>query len=92
MVEKSTVGLQRGNYGSSTGTRKVYTTVVDNQLVFLRALIEHIDAGNKRGVELGVLIDWKRAGLNSLARQMAEQGVKKMPGAEFTVTDKITVY
>jgi len=90
--EKASVGIQRGNFGSSTGTRKVYTTNVSNQVEFLSALCAHIKDGNKRGIEIATIVDLKKSGLNSLAKDMSEAGVKKMPGAEFTVTDKIAVY
>lgn len=92
VVEKSAVGLTRGNYGSSTGTKKVYTTNVVNLKEFLGALVKHIDDGNARNIELGALIDLRKAGLNALAKDMIEQGVKKMPGAEFVESDKIAVY
>lgn len=92
VAEKSTVSLQRGNYGSSTGTKKVYTTNVVNLKDFLGALVKHIDDGNARNIELGALIDLRKAGLNALAKDMLEQGVKKMPGAEFVESDKIAVY
>lgn len=92
VVEKAGVTLQRGNYGSSTGTRKIYTTTVDNQLDFVEALVSHIRAGNKRSIEIGSIVDLRKAGLNKLAEDMLEQGVTKMPGARFTATDKIRVY
>jgi hypothetical protein len=92
LVEQSGQGLARGNFGSSTGTRKVYATTIINQLDFLRALVKHIDDGNARNVEIGSLIEFRKAGLNRFAQDMLEQGVKRMPGAEFTGTDKIRVY
>jgi hypothetical protein len=92
LVEQSGQGLARGNFGSSTGTRKVYATNIINQLDFLRALVKHIDDGNARNVEIGSLIEFRKAGLNRFAQDMLEQGVKRMPGAEFTGTDKIRVY
>jgi hypothetical protein len=92
VVENAGVTLQRGNYGSSTGTAKKYSTSVINQTDFLRAVIQHIDDGNKRGIELGSLVDLRKGGLNQLAKDMIAQGVKKMPGAEFIVTDSLRVY
>ncbi len=92
IVDKSGVGLQRGDYGSSTGTRKVYSTSVISTLDFLRAIVQHIDDGNKREIDLGSIVDFKRSGLNNLAKRMVDSGVKKMPGAEFNVDEKIAVY
>jgi len=92
VVGQAGVGLQRGDFGSSTGTRKVYSTNVLNQTDFLRAVIAHIDDGNRRGIEIGTLVELRKSGLNSLAKSMLQQGVKKMPGAEFIGTDKISVY
>ena len=92
VVDKSGQGLARGNYGSSTGTRKVYSTNVINQLDFLRALIKHIDDGNARNIEIGGIVEFRKSGLNKLAQDMIDQKVKKMPGAEFTASDKIRVY
>lgn len=85
-------GLARGNYGSSTGTRKTYSTNVINQLDFLRALVKHIDDGNARKIEIGSLVELRKGGLNKLAQDMLEQGVKKMPGAEFVESESIRVY
>ena len=92
VVENAGVGLQRGNFGSSTGTRRVYSTEVISTLAFLRAIVDHIDSGNRRGIEIGALVELRKSGLNTLAKSMLEQGVTKMPGAEFIVTDKIAVY
>ena len=92
VVENAGVTLQRGNYGSSTGTAKKYNTSVINQLDFLRAIIKHIDDGNARGIEIGSLVDLRKGGLNQLAKDMLAQGVKKMPGAEFVATDSLRVY
>lgn len=92
VVENSGQKLARGNYGSSTGTRKTYRTNVISYLDFLRALVKHIDDGNVRGIELGALVDLKKGGLNKLAQDMLAVGVKKMPGAEFVESDSIRVY
>lgn len=92
VVENSGQGLARGNYGSSTGTRKTYRTNVISYLDFLRALVKHIDDGNARGIELGALVDLKKGGLNKLAQDMLAVGVKKMPGAEFVESENIRVY
>jgi len=92
VVENAGVDLQRGNYGSSTGTQKKYTTNVNNQLDFLRALIKHIDDGNERKIELGSIVSLNKSGLNQLCKDMAKAGVKKMPGADFTVSDSLRVY
>ncbi len=92
IVEQAGVGLQRGNFGSSTNTKKVYTTTVTNTEAFLGALLAHIANGNARGVDLGALIDFRKSGLNQLAESCYKAGVKKMPGAEFTETENIRVY
>ena len=92
MVEDSGVKLQRGNYGSSTGSAKKYSTNVDCQLDFVRALIDHIDKGNARNIELGSIIELRKGGLNTLAKDMLKAGVKKMPGATFVETDSLRIY
>lgn len=92
IVDKSGVGLQRGNFGSSTGTRKVYSTDVTNIEDFLGGLLHHIEQGNKRNLDLGSIVDLRQSGLNSLAKSMVQAGVKKMPGAEFKVVEMIAVY
>ena len=92
MVEKAGVKLQRGNYGSSTGTAKKYSTQVDSPIDFLRALIEHIDDDNKRDISLMGLVEFKKGGLNQFAKTMRAAGVKRMPGARFTEEDSLRVY
>lgn len=92
MVENSGVKLQRGDYGSSTGTAKKYSTNIISYLDFVRALVDHIDKGNARNIELGSIIELRKAGLNTLAKDMRKAGVKKMPGAEFTEEDSLRVY
>lgn len=92
MVEDAGVALQRGNYGSSTGTSKKYTTNIENQIDFLRAIIKHIDDGNERNIQIGSIVELRKAGLNQLAKEMRKQGVKKMPGAVFTESDSLRVY
>lgn len=92
MVEKSGVALARGNYGSSTGTKKTYNTNVISYLDFLRALVKHIDDGNKRNIDLGSIVELRKSGLNALAKDMYAAGVKKMPGAEFVESEGIRVY
>lgn len=92
VIEKAGVGLQRGDYGSSTGTRKTYTTNIISHLDFLRALVQHIDAGNKRNIDLGAVVDLRKSGLNKLAEDSYKAGVRKMPGAEFVESEKIRVY
>lgn len=90
--EKASVGIQRGNYGSSTGSTKTYSTNVISYLDFLRALVKHIDEGNARNIDLGSIVDLRKSGMNKLAQDMINAGVKRMPGAEFIVTEKIRVY
>jgi len=92
LVEKAGVKLQRGDYGSSTGTAKKYSTYVTSQLDFLRALIKHIDDGNARNIELGSIIALHKGALNALAKDMRKAGVKQMPGAVFTEEDSLRVY
>lgn len=92
LVEKSGVKLQRGNFGSSTGTAKKYSTRVSSPIDFLRALIKHIDDGNKRDISLMGIVDLKKGGLNQLAKEMRKAGVKRMPGAEFVEEDSLRIY
>lgn len=90
--EQSTVGLQRGNYGSSTNTKKIYTTNVYDVEAFLGGLMAHMENGNARSIDLGGLIQFRTAGMNKLAESCFKAGVTKMPGADFTETEKIRVY
>lgn len=92
LVENAGLALQRGNFGSSTGTKKIYTTNVSNMQQFLGALIAHIEAGNKRGIDLGALIEFKKSGMNKLAENCYKAGTKNMPGAEFVESENIRVY
>lgn len=90
-VENAGVKQTYGNYGSSTGTSKVYSTSVISQLDFVRALVKHIDDGNARNIELGNIIDFRKGGLNTLAKDMRKQGVTKMPGATFNEAESLRV-
>ena len=92
MVEDAGVTIQRGNYGSSTGSVKKYSTNVINTLDFLRALVDHIDKGNPRNIELGSIVELRKGGLNTLSKDMRKAGVKKMPGAEFIESDSLRIY
>lgn len=92
IVEKAGVGLQRGDYGSSTGTRKTYETKITHPIDFLTALLQHEAAGNKRGIDLTSIVDFRKSGLNKLAEDSYKAGVRKMPGAEFIESEKIRVY
>lgn len=86
--DNSGVGLRRGMFGS-TGTRKTYSTEVTNMRDFLWSLLEQYDNGN---VELGAVIEFRKAGLNTLAKDMLERGVKALPGAKFIESESIRVY
>jgi len=92
LIEDAGVKLQRGDYGSSTGTRKTYSTEVFNIKEFLGALIAHIENGNKREIDLGALIEFRKGGMNKFAERMRDVGVKGMPGARFTESESIRVY
>lgn len=92
MVEKAGVGIQRGNYGSSTGSVKKYNTEVHSQIDFLRAIIRHIDEGNKRNIDLESIVELRKGGLNALAKDMRKQGVRQMVGAEFIESDSLRIY
>jgi len=91
MVEDSGLGIQRGNYGSSTSTSTKYSTRVSSQLDFLRALVKHIDDGNARDIDLGSIVELRKGGLNTLAKNMRKAGVKKMPGATFVAEDSLRI-
>ena len=90
-VAKAGVEKQYGNFGSTTSTAKKYTTEIDNFVDFLRALVKHVDDGNKRGIDLQALIALNKGGLNKLAKDMRAAGVKKMPGAKFLEEDSLRV-
>ena len=91
MVEKAQVQQTYGDYGSSTGTAKKYSTVVNHHLDFVRALVKHIDDGNARNIDLQDIVDLRKAGLNKLAKDMRAQKVKSMPGAEFLEEETLRV-
>ena len=91
MVEKAQVGQTYGDYGSSTGTAKKYSTDVYNLMDFLVALIKHIAAGNKRNINLDDLISFNKGAMNKLAKDMREAGVKKIPGANFLEEESLRV-
>lgn len=92
---KAEVGLQRGSFGSSTGTRKKYSTTVLNQAEFLESLLHLAKNGE---VELGSIVEFRTAGLNNLAKYMITERTAgkgktdKVPGAEFVETDSLRVY
>lgn len=92
LVDLSGVGLKRGDFGSSTGTRKTYHTEVYNLKEFLGALLAHIENGNTREIDLDALIEFKKAGMNKFAERMYKAGVRKLQGAEFIESEKIRVY
>ena len=92
LIEDAGVKLQRGNFGSSTGTKKTYSTEVFNTKEFVGALIAHIDNGNKREIDLDALIDFKKSGMNKFAERMRGAKVKAMPGAKFIEAENIRVY
>ncbi len=92
LIEDAGVKLQRGNYGSSTGTKKTYHTEVVNIKEFLGALLANIENGNKREIDLGAIIDFKKSGMNKFAERLYKAGVRQMPGAKFIETEAIRVY
>ncbi len=92
MAEGVGVGLARGTYGSSTGTRKTYSTEVVNIKEFIGGLIAHIDNGNKREIDLSALIEFRTSGMNKLAETLYKAGVRAMPGAKIVETEGIRVY
>ncbi|MEE9365088.1 MAG: hypothetical protein V3W44_00140, partial [Dehalococcoidales bacterium] len=92
LIEDAGVKLQRGDYGSSTGTRKTYSTEVQNTKMFIGALIAHIENGNKREIDLDAIIEFRKGGMNKFAERMRLAGVKKMEGAIFIESENIRVY
>jgi len=92
LIKDAGVSLQRGDFGSSTGTRKTYHTEVVNIKEFLGGLLVHIENGNKREVDLGALIEFRKSGMNKFAERMLQSGVKSMQGAKFIETEAIRVY
>jgi hypothetical protein len=93
VVEDAGVKLQRGDYGSSTGTKKVYTTNVESVLDFVDSLLHLAKNGE---VEISTIIEFKKSGLNKLAQYMLTERSKNrrdnIPGARFTESENIRVY
>ena len=92
LIEDAGVKLQRGDFGSSTGTRKTYHTEVHNVKEFLGALLANIENGNKREIDLGSMIEFRKSGMNKFAERMHLAGVRQMPGAKFIESENIRVY
>lgn len=90
-VETAGVGRTYGNFGSTTSGRKVYSTEVANTLLFLGALIDHVRDGNVRKIRIDDIVELRKGGLNKLAQDMLDKGVKRMPGAQFLVEEKLRV-
>lgn len=88
VVEKAGVTTKRGMFGS-TGTRKQYRTEVINMQNFLQSLLAAAKNGD---VELGSVIEFRKHGLNNLAKEMLGNGIKELPGAKFIETDQLRVY
>ena len=88
VVDDSGVGTRRGMYGS-TGTRKAYHTDVVNMHDFLAFLLKESANGN---VELGAIIEFRKVGLNALAKDMRAKGIEQAPGAKFIEDENIRVY
>jgi len=92
IVEKSGVGVRRGMFGS-TGSRKVYTTNVENTCEFLKSLIALHEHGE---FDINAVVELRKAGLNNLAKYMLTERKKgrteKIPGASFVETDALKVY
>jgi len=95
VVETAGVGLQRGNYGSSTGSRKTYSTNVINMIEFLESAILLAKNGE---VEIASIIEFRKSGMNKLSEYMLTKRTNgkgktnNVPGAEFLEADKIRVY
>lgn len=92
IVLEAGIGLQHGDFGSSTGTRKTYSIEVFNLKLFLQALIVHIDNGNQREIDLPALIEFRKGGMNKLAERLYKAGVKNMQGAKIIEAEGIRVY
>ena len=92
LVADADVGLQRGNFGSSTGTKKTYLIDVLDIDKFVIALVRHIDHGNERDVRLHEIIGFNKLAMNKFAERMYKAGVRKMPGAAFIESENIRVY
>lgn len=82
-----------GDYGSTTGTRRVVTGRMDESdtgtAQFLRAIASHLDNGTLP-VPFASLIEVKRGGMNSLARFLDENGME-VSGFEVRVESKANV-
>jgi hypothetical protein len=92
LIEGAGVKLQRGDFGSSTGTKKTYHTEVHNVKEFLGALLANIENGNKREIDLGSMIEFRKLGMNKFAERLYKAGVRQMPGAKFIESENIRVY
>ena len=88
VVEESGVGLKRGMYGS-TGTRKSYETVVVDSKKFLSTII---DLSKDDEYLIGELIEFRKGGLNKLAKRMVEKNCNELPGAKFKEVKNVRVY
>jgi hypothetical protein len=91
VIDMAGVGLQRGNYGSSTGTKKRYNTEVVNLVLFVTFLVTG-GLLKKVGVELASIVEFKKSGMNRLAELAFKAGVKDVPGAKFIESEDIRVY
>ncbi len=92
IVEQSGVGLKRGDYGSSTGTRKFYSIEVANMAQFMGALLANIANGNSREIDLGALFTMNVGPTRKFAERLYKAGVRTMPGAKITEAENIRVY
>lgn len=94
VVERSTVKTARGSFGS-TSSSKTYRTTVGQLDVFLESLIALSRNGE---IELGSVVDLKKAGLNKLAKYMRTERVagkgkvESIPGADFIEDENLRVF
>lgn len=92
VADRATVQTQYGSFGS-TGTRKIYRTDITDVAAFLHGLTspEGLAFLAKLDLPLGAIVDFRKAGLNQLAKLAREAGVTKASGAVFEEDETVSV-
>lgn len=94
VVERSKVGVQRGGFSSTSSQKKYYTNIIQTE-----AFLESLLALSRNGeIEIGSIVDFRKAGLNQLAKYMRTERVagkgkvESIPGAEFIEDESLRVF
>lgn len=83
--EDTSLGIQRGEYGSSTSTKKVPVAEITDITLFLRSVDRW-----RSTVHPGSIIDFKKSGLNALAKAMIDNGLE-IPGVTASTKDALNI-